>query len=146
VQQDAYRQHNHGITDPGHFHSFSLPDHRHSLPTPTHDHSKNDPGHCHAITGIANSEVVGNDGGFYDGAGQWAAPTAIGGGDKATGIKIVTATSNLIVDVDPTNITQANICTTALTINNSPPTAFSPDENRPFNVALLPIIKYSNAA
>jgi hypothetical protein len=146
VQQDAYRQHNHGITDPGHFHSFSLPDHRHSLPTPTHDHSKNDPGHCHAITGIANSEVVGNDAGFYDGNSQWAAPTAIGGGDKATGIKIATATSNLIVDVDPTNITQANICTTALTINNSPPTAFSPDENRPFNVALLPIIKYSNAA
>lgn len=146
TQQSAYCQHNHGVTDPGHFHSFSFPTHNHGLATPTHCHAISDPGHCHAFSGFPNAEVVGGTYGFYDGNAQWAGPTAIGGGECTTGLKAVTATSKLIVDVDPTGITQANICTTAVTVNNSPPLAPSPNENRPFNVALLPIIKYSNAA
>jgi hypothetical protein len=32
--------------------------------------------------------------------------------------------------------------TTGLTVDNAPPTAPTPDETRPYNVALLPMIKY----
>lgn len=144
VQQDAFKQHCHGVTDPGHFHSFSLPQHTHAITDPQHFHAITDPGHRHGIRDIPNAEVVGNEGGFYDGNNQLGnrdatsdiRTTALGLLNRATGVTLQNGV---------TNITQTNICTTQLTVDDAPPTAPSPNESRPYNVALLPMIKYANA-
>lgn len=144
VQQDAYRQHNHGITDSGHYHSLPLPLHKHSINDPGHIHATVDSGHSHAIRGIPNAEVVGNQGGFYDGNGALG-NRSLTSNQIATGLKVSSGYTGITVTQSGlTGITQANTCTTGISVNNSPPTAPFPDETRPYNIALLPIIKYRN--
>jgi GH18 family chitinase len=139
-QSSAYQQHNHGITDPGHIMPFDLIQHNHGVADPGHTHPNNGGSHYHNIGSLANAEVVGNDWGFYDGnanvSGGQNVSTAFTGvkiGSKATALTINNRVTGWTVNVSPTNIT----------INNSPPVAPYPDESRPMNVALVPLIKYS---
>ena len=142
-QATAYKQHCHTVTDPGHIHQFPLNTHNHpsNSGTVNHNHPSNGGCHLHAMRPIANAEVVGDTPGFYDGNAQWGAPqgpnstsatTGVALGASLTGLGVQTATTGLSVD----------IVTTGLTVDNAPPTAPSPDESRPHNIALLPMIKY----
>lgn len=147
VQQTAYKQHNHGITDPGHFHQFAIVSHSHNNTSTSiaHTHTVADPGHSHSISGIPNAEVVGDAAGFYDGNGGLG-NRSVAVSNQGTGVGFVNAFTGVSVQSCVTGITQANTCTTGIVINNAPPTAATPDESRPFNIALLPIIKYSGAS
>ena len=145
TQTSAYKQHNHGVTDPGHFHSFSFPVHSHGVNDFQHSHAVNDPGHRHLIPAVPNAEVVGNTPGFYDGNNQLGTRIA-SSNSKTTGVAVLAKATGISAASNITGITQANICTTGVTVNNSPPTAPSPNETRPYNVALLPIIKFTNNA
>ena len=144
IQQDAYKQHFHNVTDPGHFHSISLPQHTHGVTDPGHFHGKTDPGHRHLIQNTPNAEVVGNQGGFYDGDGALGNRT-LNSGNRGTGISILSKVTAISVNTCVTGITKANLGATGLTVDNTPPTAPFPNESRPYNVALLPMIKYANA-
>jgi len=140
-QVDAYEQHSHAITDPGHIHSITDPGHFHSITDNGHTHAITDPGHTHSW-GVPNSEVVGNDAGFYAGNNK-VGNVNRGASSNTTGITIASATTGLTqTNVCVTGITQTLTCTTAISVNNSPVVAPSPNETRPVNLALLPIIKY----
>jgi hypothetical protein len=143
VQTDAYKQHCHSVTDPGHFHSFSLPQHNHGVTDPGHIHPVNDPLHAHFLLGIPNAEVVGNEGGLYDGNGGLGGRT-LNSDNRTTGIGVLSKVTAISLQSKVTGITQANLCTTGLTVDNAPPTAPNPNDSRPYNIALLPMIKYAN--
>jgi uncharacterized surface protein with fasciclin (FAS1) repeats len=143
VQTDAYKQHCHTVTDPGHFHAFSLPQHAHGVTDPQHRHPVNDPLHAHFILGIPNAEVVGNEGGFYDGNGGLGNRTP-NSDTRTTGIGVLSRVTAISLQSQVTGITQANLCITGLTVDNAPPTAPNPNDSRPYNIALLPMIKYAN--
>lgn len=147
TQQSAYKQHDHGITDPGHFHQFDIIPHSHTNTSTStaHTHSVSDPGHSHSISGIPNAEVVGDSPGFYDGNGGLGNRT-VTTSNQGTGLNFLNAFTGVSAQSCVTGITQANNCTTGIVINNAPPTAATPDETRPYNIALLPIIKYSGVA
>ncbi len=142
TQTTAFKQHCHGVTDPSHAMPFALIQHNHPTNSATvlHCHASNGGIHSHCLGNRPVSEVVGDTPSFYDGnagvGGTQSTSTAFTGVTAAaasTGISINTALTGLTVDLAYTNIT----------INNSPPTAPFPDESRPLNVALVPIIKYS---
>ena len=139
-QIDAYEQHSHAITDPGHIHGITDPGHGHSVSDPGHNHSVTDPGHFHTWS-VANTEVVGDTPGFYDGNNK-VGNIPQNSNNANTGISISNAATGVTINNNTTGITQTLTCTTALTVNNSPPTAPSPNETRPVNLALLPLIKY----
>jgi hypothetical protein len=85
--------------------------------------------------------VVGNSAGFYDGnnkVGTQSGNTT----SCSAGLVINNNTTGLTVDNGLTNITQTLTCTTAISVNNSPAVAPVPDETRPVNFSLLPILKY----
>ena len=105
--------HTHGVTDPGHSHQWSVP----------------------------NAEVVGDTPGFYDGNAKRPNVGAVSSVNSAS-VSIDNATTGITFDPAYTGITQTLVCTTAITVNNSPPTAFSPNETRPVNLVLIPLIKY----
>ena len=142
TQSDEYKQHFHTVTDPGHIHQLPLTEHAHptNSGTVTHSHGATS-NHCHAIGNIPNSEVVGDQFGYYDGNAQWGAPSGPNSANsvtnasvdsKKTGLAVVTATTGLSV----------NTVVTSLTVDNSPPSPPYPDESRPYNIALLPMIKF----
>jgi len=142
-QASAYQQHSHAITDPGHIHGITDPGHNHGVTDPGHNHGVTDPGHKHAWN-VANAEVVGDTAGFYDGnnkVGNRSANTTT----CTAGLTINNNTTGLTVNNGLTNITQTLVCTTAISVNNSPATAPVPDETRPTNFALLPILKYKES-
>ena len=142
-QASAYQQHSHAITDPGHIHGITDPGHNHGVTDPGHNHSVTDPGHRHRWD-VPNAEVVGNDAGFYDGNNKVG--TRSGNTQTCTaGLTINNNTTGLTVNNGLTNITQTLSCTTAISVNNSPATAPSPDETRPTNFTLLPILKYKES-
>lgn len=141
-QASAFKQHNHSVTDPGHIHAITDPGHNHSVNDPGHSHTANDPGHNH-YWNVAVSEVVGDTDSFYDGDGKIGSCNGFTC-NAFTGITVATALANVSVNNSFTGITQTLSCTTALTVNNSPTLAPTPNETRPVNVALLPIIKYKN--
>ena len=139
-QVDAYQQHSHSVTDPGHIHAITDPGHNHLITDPGHSHTVTDPGHRHQFN-VPNSEVVGDQAGFYDGNNKR------GGRDATTttssaNVSIANATTGVVINNALTGITQTIICTTGLTVNNSPASAPVPNETRPVNFSLLPIIKY----
>lgn len=141
-QVDAFKQHNHSVTDPGHIHGITDPGHNHNVTDPGHNHSITDPGHFHGWS-VPNAEVVGDEPGFYDGNNK------VGNQDKIsnnnfTGISINNCTTGVTINNNTTGITATLVCTTALTVDNSPALAPSPNETRPVNLSLLPIIKYKN--
>ena len=141
-QVDAFKQHNHSVTDPGHIHGITDPGHDHNVTDPGHNHSITDPGHFHGWS-VPNAEVVGDEPGFYDGNNK------VGNQDKIsnnnfTGISINNCTTGVTINNNTTGITATLVCTTALTVDNSPALAPSPNETRPVNLSLLPIIKYKN--
>jgi hypothetical protein len=102
-----------------------------------------DPGHSHRWD-VPNAEVVGNQAGFYDGNNKVG--TRSGNTQSASaGLVINSNTTGLTINNGLTNITQTLICTTAISVNNSPVAAPVPDETRPVNFALLPILKYKES-
>ena len=142
-QGGAYKQHFHTVTDPSHLHQFPLNEHAHptNSGTVTHTHANVNFGHSHTASVNMSDFIVGDSGGVYDSNGQWGAPqgpfsnsvtTGVTVRSNSTGISVVNATTGLTIDT----------ITTGLTVDNSPPTAPSPNENRPYNIALLPMIKY----
>lgn len=142
-QNDAYQQHSHCITDPGHVHSITDPGHTHGITDPGHNHDVIDPGHQHTWN-VPNTEVVGDQAGFYDGNNKRGNITVYS--EKCTaGVSINPATTNITINNGVTNITCTLTKCTAIVVNNSPVTAPSPNETRPVNIALLPIIKYKSS-
>jgi len=139
-QASAYQQHSHAITDPGHIHGITDPGHNHGITDPGHTHAVNDPGHCHQWN-VGNAEVVGNTAGFYDGNNKVGTRSGFTCSNGA-GLSLNACTTGLTINNGLTNITQTLICTTAITVNNSPVAAPVPDESRPVNFSLLPILKY----
>jgi microcystin-dependent protein len=141
-QATAYKQHFHTVTDPSHLHQFPLTTHAHptNSGTVTHSHPTIS-SHRHNLNRIKNAEVVGDQGGFYDGNGQWGAPQGPNSVNAVTNITFRSANTGLTVGTSTTGLS-VDIVTTGLTVDNSPPTAPSPDESRPYNIALLPMIKY----
>jgi hypothetical protein len=140
AQTSAYQQHNHGITDPGHVMPFALTQHNHGTNNASHTHPNNGGNHNHLIGDFGNSEVVGDTAGFYDGNNNIGSQAALF--PASTGIQINSCGTGLTVNNNVTALT-VNTITTGVTVNNSPPTAPFPNETRPMNVALVPIIKYS---
>jgi len=141
-QGSAFKQHNHSVTDPGHIHAITDPGHVHTVSDPGHSHAITDPGHKHEWN-VCTSEVVGDTDSLYDGDGKIGSSSGYTS-SCTTGIAISSATTGITVNANFTGITQTLVCTTALTVNNSPTLAPTPNETRPVNVALLPIIKYKN--
>jgi len=139
-QVDAYQQHSHSVTDPGHIHNITDPGHNHLITDPGHTHTVTDPGHSHQFS-VPNSEVVGDTPGFYDGNNKRGGRGAVTSSSNA-GVAIANATTGVVINNALTGITQTIICTTGLTVNNSPASAPVPNETRPTNFSLLPIIKY----
>jgi hypothetical protein len=141
-QGDAYQQHSHSVTDPGHIHNLTDPGHNHAVTDPGHLHTVTDPGHDHQFS-IPAADVVGGTPGFYDGDNKLGAQ-GVNTTSATAGVTIANATTGITFATACTGITQTIICTTALTVDNSPATAPSPNETRPVNFSLLPIIKYRN--
>jgi hypothetical protein len=141
TQADATKQHAHTVTDPGHIHQFPLTTHAHpsNSGTVTHTHSTTS-NHAHTAR-FKNAEVVGDQGGLYDGNGQWGPPQGPNSASSRTNVSFRSANTGLGVASRVTGISVDTI-TTGLTVNNAPPAAPSPNETRPYNVALLPMIKY----
>jgi microcystin-dependent protein len=111
-----------GSLDPGRSFGSSQSDayeqHSHGITDPGHNHGVTDPGHNHTSGGFADVQSTA-----LIGASLMAGDGSTRAGNTAsTGITI---NGNL----------------TGITVNNSPAIAASPDETRPTNVALLPIIK-----
>ena len=139
-QVDAFEQHSHAVTDPGHIHAITDPGHTHTITDPGHTHPVNDPGHSHCWN-VPVAEVVGNDAGLYDGNGKIG--NASGGtSTNLANLTINTAITNVAINNNATGITATLIQTTALTVNPAPVLVVNPDETRPFNFSLLPILKY----
>lgn len=97
------------------------------------------------ITSGGNSYSVGStlalggpDAAKYTGFTMRASNVA---GDTYTNVSVVSEKTNITVASCTTGITVDSIVT-GLTVDNSPPTAPVPNETRPYNVALLPVIKY----
>jgi microcystin-dependent protein len=141
-QNSAYKQHSHAINDPGHCHPITDPGHTHGVSDPGHTHVVSDPGHKHNWD-VRVSEVVGDTDGLYDGNGKIGSSSG-STDNKTTGIAISGANANLTVNSCVTGITHTLVCTTALQVLNSPPAAPVPNETRPVNLTLLPIVKYKN--
>ena len=140
-QSDAYQQHNHGVTDPGHVMPLPLCTHAHAKTDPGHGHGMTDPGHSHCLNTWNVSEVVGNTAGWYDSDGaSYGQPTT---GSANTNLGINAGYTNFTLASKQSNLT-VQTCTTGLTVDNAPPLPPSPNESRPTNRALLPMIKYSN--
>jgi hypothetical protein len=142
TQGDAYQQHSHSVTDPGHIHSLSDPGHNHTVADPGHSHAVNDPGHSHQFN-VPNAEVVGNTAGFYDGDNK-IGERNVATTNSSAALVINANTVGLVPNNALTNLTQTVTDETDLTVDNSPPSAPVPNETRPVNFALLPIIKYRN--
>ena len=142
TQGDAFQQHSHSVTDPGHIHNITDPQHTHTVTDPGHTHNVNDPGHFHQFN-IPNAEVVGDQAGFYDGNNKIGNQTK-GTTTASANVSPQNATTGVTINPELTGITQTIINTTGLTVDNEPSTAPSPNETRPNNFALLPIIKYRN--
>ena len=145
TQTSAYKQHLHTVTDPGHIHDFALIQHAHPSNSTTVQHLHGAISlHNHGFPGdFANSEVVGDTAGFYDGAAQWGAPSPPNSSSATTNIAVNSAFTNLTLQSKVTGIT-VNTVTTGLTVDNSPPSPPTPNETRPYNIALLPVIKYTS--
>jgi hypothetical protein len=145
TQMSAYKQHLHTVTDPGHIHDFALIQHAHPTNSTTvqHLHSATSL-HNHGFPGdFANSEVVGDTAGFYDGAAQWGAPSPPNSDSATTKIAVNSSFTGLTLQNKVTGIS-VNTVTTSLTVDNSPPSPPTPNETRPYNIALLPVIKYTS--
>lgn len=142
-QTDAYQQHNHNVFDPGHCMPLPLCQHCHPVTITNHAHPYTDPGHSHVIGTFVVSEVVGNSAGWYDSEGvKYGCHDGIS--TEKTGVSLNSAFTGVALNNAVTGITRTECCVTDITVLNSPPTAPSPNENRPTNLALLPIIKYAN--
>jgi hypothetical protein len=139
-QTSAYQQHSHAITDPGHIHGITDPGHTHGITDPGHSHSVTDPGHSHSWS-VPNAEVVGNTPGFYDGNGKIGNYNG-NSSNSSAGLVINNATTGVTVNNSLTGITATLVCTTGISVDNSPVTAPTPNETRPVNFSLLPILKY----
>ncbi len=142
-QTGAYAQHNHLLIDPGHCHAITDVTHTHTVSDPGHTHPVNDPGHSHDWN-VTVSEVVGNTAGFYDGNGKqgsYSGSSTL----SSTGITgSLNACSCVTIDAASTGLTATVCCVSGITICNSPTSIApgGPNETRPVNLALLPIIKY----
>jgi microcystin-dependent protein len=157
TQSSAYAQHTHGYIEPnggaGHFHA---------LPPVTHAHPRTVTAHCHCIDGtnICHSHNMGGNSNF---------PVAAVGGDtdgyfglsgtvgqKATTntafarISLAGAPSNIALSPVLSGLTGVQSCTLLCNqLEMSPPTwppagdpPGHPNETRPTNIALIPIIRY----
>ena len=142
TQTDAYKQHFHNVTDPGHCMPMPLPQHNHPSNSATvqHTHGSNGGTHNHFLGNRPVSEVVGDTPSFYDGFADAGFGRGING--AFTGVSASSSCTLISLAAASTGIT-VNTVTTGLTVNNAPPTAATPDESRPYNVALAPIIKFT---
>lgn len=142
IQSSAYLQHNHGVTDPGHTMPFPIVQHCHpsNAATVNHLHGVSDPGHAHFIRTFPVSEVGSGNDSLYDNNENGGRPSGSVFGNF-TNVLMTSAVTGVSASPATTGIT-INTITTGVTVNNAPPTAPTPDESRPYNIAMVPIIKY----
>jgi len=97
------------------------------------------------ITSAGKDYNVGSVAGLNgDGFTGFTMKIASVSGNGTTGIESTVASlTNITLQSEVTAIT-LNTGTTGLTVNNSPLAAPVPNETRPYNIALLPVIKYAN--
>jgi microcystin-dependent protein len=141
TQTSAYQQHSHAITDPGHCHSITDPGHIHTVTDPGHSHTVNDPGHVHAWNAVISTVVGGSDG-LFRGDGKIGNSGTRFTTSNTAGLTVNNCTTGVVVDCASTGITETLSCVTAISVLNSPTLAPTPNETRPTNLALLPILKY----
>lgn len=139
-QTSAFQQHSHAVSDPGHIHGITDPGHCHGVTDPGHVHPLSDPGHNHAWN-VPLATVVGGSPGLFRGDGKIG--NAGGNTDsRTTGIAISNAVTGISINCCVTGLTNTLTCVTALSVLNSPAVAPTPNETRPVNFSLLPILKY----
>jgi microcystin-dependent protein len=143
-QGSAYQQHCHGITDLGHIHPIAPIQHCHPVGDPQHCHAINSSAdHRHQMFSCSVSEVGSGSPTWYDGNSNKGPRTT---GTAFTGISAAASLTGITICQHLSGLTQTQVCTTGMTVTEpSPPTAPSPNETRPFNIALIPIIRYANA-
>jgi hypothetical protein len=146
-QGTAYKQHSHTVTDPGHIHQFPLTEHTHTSNggTVQHAHASVSFPHSHVGRLKVSGFIVGDQGGLFDSNAAWGAPqgpfSLQDSVQGKTGVSVKSALTSVSLNNAVTGLT-VNTVTTGLTVDNSPPTPPSPNESRPYNIALLPMIKY----
>lgn len=89
-------------------------------------------------SGYTGGNALGLGGAGFSGFTMTA--TSVGGAGT-TGVSAGSSATGLVIQNNVTGIS-VNTVTTGLTVDNSPPTAPVPNETRPYNIALLPVIKY----
>ena len=144
LQQSAYKQHNHTVTDPGHIHQLPLLEHAHPSNSGTVQHTHVNTGtHSHSTSlGLTDQLSAGNTPVMYKGNNCYSAPQGPGSNTVKVGIPQTNSSpTNLALNSATTGLT-VNTVTTGLTVDNSPPSPPYPDETRPYNIALLPMIKF----
>jgi len=83
---------------------------------PAHTHAINDNGHSHSVIDTGHAHQFGQGGVYTGGIGQFRA------GDPNTGGPMTsTATTGVLINSSPTNITVGNNTTAHATINSTPP-------------------------
>lgn len=143
LQQSAYKQHFHTVTDPGHIHDLPLTPHNHptNAGSVQHDHSSGGT-HTHSTSlGLTDQLSGGGNPVMYKGNNCYGAPQGPSSNTVKTGISINSASTGISIAPATTGLS-VNTVTTALTVDNSPPSPPYPDETRPYNIALLPMIKF----
>jgi microcystin-dependent protein len=144
--------HTHAVMDPGHTHAVIDPGHNHSVVDPKHTHGVSDPGHQHVIflyeigylflaatarplETIATPGYTPNGGGFPPGFKQTSAELVVNA--SSANVSAGSANDNLSDLNSPTGITVDPTVTNL--IETFPQGGY---QTRPYNLSLLPYIKY----
>jgi hypothetical protein len=106
-----------------------------------HTHSRGGT-HSHSTSlGLTDQLSAGGSPVMYKGNNCYGAPQGPDSNTVKTGISINSASTGISIAPATTGLS-VNTVTTALTVDNSPPSPPYPDETRPYNIALLPMIKF----
>jgi microcystin-dependent protein len=151
--------HSHGVIDPGHLHVVNDPGHTHVGDDPGHTHAVTDPGHTHSIKMYEDNLLFGVQSGINPVIlCPYSTYLDTSGGIPNYGSYSPftdTASANLTINQGSANLQtavgQANVSDeldpTFITVNPSVTNITETDyegglETRPFNLSLIPYIKY----
>jgi microcystin-dependent protein len=161
VQENLLGVHRHSITDPGHTHGVTDPGHIHAVNDPGHTHVGDDPGHTHTVTDPNHNHISWMYEIGYLGVSVASNPTTVAPDPNYSpkystfNFDFETASANLSVNAGSANlltgIGEANVSDlvnfTSITVNPATTNIIETDsqggfETRPFNLSLLPYIRY----
>jgi len=160
-QVNLIGNHRHTITDPGHTHGVNDPGHLHVVNDPGHTHVGDDPGHTHPVSSINHDHTCFMYEIGYVGVAIASNPTTVAPDPNYSptygtfNFDFLEASANLTVDIASANLQTAigeanvsdKIAFTGISVNpavtNITVTDFEGSvETRPFNLSLIPYIKY----